>query len=161
MSLSLTSHFLIDAADAAFPLTIDPVATSPSCTATGEATNNELGISVGTAGDVNDDNYTAVILGASGFDTSRRRAHVYHGQEATTETIAATHILTPTEWGIFILVCAIDLFAVWDLRLRRESWPRRGGRSKASHACWDTRVAKAHPAQTSEVLKTSEVSLTC
>jgi len=51
-------------------------------TMTGESTNNYFGISASTAGDVNGDGYSDVIVGATGFDnvqTDEGRAYVYHG----------------------------------------------------------------------------------
>ena len=51
-------------------------------TMTGESTNNYFGISASTAGDVNGDGYSDVIVGATGFDngqTYEGRAYVYHG----------------------------------------------------------------------------------
>jgi hypothetical protein len=57
---------------------------------TGEATRDEFGVSVGTAGDVNGDGYTDVIVGAYFNDaggTDAGRAYVYHGGPAA-DTVA-------------------------------------------------------------------------
>ena len=46
-------------------------------TMTGEAANNYFGYSVSTAGDVNGDGYSDVIIGATGYSTNTGRAYVY------------------------------------------------------------------------------------
>ena len=48
-------------------------------TMTGEAANNQFGRSVSTAGDVNDDGYSDVIVGASGYSSDTGRAYIYYG----------------------------------------------------------------------------------
>ena len=45
----------------------------------GEGTSNLFGISVSTAGDVNNDGFADVIVGASGYSSSTGRAYVYFG----------------------------------------------------------------------------------
>ncbi len=45
----------------------------------GEGSNNWFGISVASAGDVNDDGYDDVIVGASWYSSSTGRAYVWHG----------------------------------------------------------------------------------
>jgi hypothetical protein len=51
----------------------------PVFTATGEATDDELGRSVGTAGDVNGDGYADVIIGAFRYNSYTGRAYLYRG----------------------------------------------------------------------------------
>ena len=48
-------------------------------TMTGEAANDDFGISVSTAGDVNGDGYTDVIVGAYGYSSFTGRAYIYYG----------------------------------------------------------------------------------
>jgi len=58
----------IDDTDAAYPLTVDPVLTGPTWTAEGDQASAWFGHSVTTAGDVNGDGYSDVIVGAPLFD---------------------------------------------------------------------------------------------
>lgn len=48
-------------------------------TLTGAATFNYFGISVSDAGDVNKDNYSDVIVGASGYSNNTGRAYIFYG----------------------------------------------------------------------------------
>ena len=66
----------------AFPVTIEALVTSPSWTVEGNQTEANLGYSVGTAGDVNGDGYSDVVVGAPGYDngqTDEGRAYVFLG----------------------------------------------------------------------------------
>jgi hypothetical protein len=48
-------------------------------TASGQAPNDEFGYSVATAGDVNADGYSDVVVGALGFSSTTGKAYLYHG----------------------------------------------------------------------------------
>ncbi len=83
---------VVDAGDAVYPITVDPLAASPSWTAEGNQINVQFGFSVGTAGDVNGDGYGDVIVGAYLYDNGQGdegRAFVYHGGAAGLATTAA------------------------------------------------------------------------
>jgi hypothetical protein len=76
---------VVDDYGAAYPLTIDPLATSPAWTAESDQAGAFFGYSVATAGDVNGDGYSDVIVGAHLYDngqTDEGRAFVYHGSAA-------------------------------------------------------------------------------
>jgi len=75
-------HITVDTTSAVYPITIDPLTTTPLWGATGNQTGALFGYSVGTAGDVNGDGYADVIVGAYGYDNGQSdegRAYVYYG----------------------------------------------------------------------------------
>ncbi len=72
----------VDTANAAYPVTIDPLASSAAWMAESNQAGANLGWSVSTAGDVNGDGYSDVIVGAPAYDngqTDEGRAFVYYG----------------------------------------------------------------------------------
>ena len=87
-SLSIT----IDAAAAIYPITIDPLLTTPSWMGEGNQANGCYGWSVATAGDVNGDGYSDVIVGAplnEGTESNEGMAYLYLGSSTGLGTDAA------------------------------------------------------------------------
>ncbi len=85
-------RLVFDDADAVYPITIDPLATSPAWTSEANQISALLGAGVGTAGDVNADGYADVIVGAYGFDNGEvdeGRAFVYLGSASGLSTSPA------------------------------------------------------------------------
>ena len=77
-----TVRIVFDDTDAAYPVRVDPLATSPAWTAESDQAYADFGWSVATAGDVNGDGYSDVIVGAPGYNngqTDEGRAYVYLG----------------------------------------------------------------------------------
>jgi hypothetical protein len=73
---------VVEDAGAAYPVTIDPLASTPNWMVDGDQAAALLGYSVGTAGDVNGDGYADAIVGAPDYDngqTDEGRAYVFHG----------------------------------------------------------------------------------
>ena len=76
---------VIDDAGATYPVSIDPVMTAPAWTAESDQAAANFGISVATAGDVNGDGFSDVIVGAWTFDDGQvdeGRAFLYLGSAA-------------------------------------------------------------------------------
>jgi hypothetical protein len=73
---------VIDDQDAEYPLTIDPLMTSPAWTAESNQDSANFGVSVATAGDVNGDGFSDVIVGAQQYDNptiAEGKAFLYYG----------------------------------------------------------------------------------
>ena len=70
---------------AVYPITIDPIATTPDWQLEADEANAELGVSVAGAGDVNGDGFSDVIVGASKYDngeTDEGAVFVYYGSSS-------------------------------------------------------------------------------
>jgi hypothetical protein len=83
---------LVEDHGAAYPLTVDPLMTSPAWTAEANQVGAAFGISVATAGDVNGDGISDVIVGANQYDNGQSnegRAYVYHGSASGLSTTPA------------------------------------------------------------------------
>ena len=64
---------------AVYPVTVDPLASGPAWT---ESLGDEFGFSLSSAGDVNGDGYSDVIVGAPAYHLHEGRAYVYHGSSS-------------------------------------------------------------------------------
>ena len=82
-------RIVIEDHHAIYPITVDPLATSASWTATGEVDRDYFGYSVATAGDVNGDGYSDVVVGAAYFEGFRGKAYLYMGGISGLSAVAA------------------------------------------------------------------------
>jgi len=72
----------IDDADAVYPILIDPLLTTPDWTADGDAARVSFGFNVSTAGDVNGDGYSDVVVSAPNYSYglgNSGRVFAYYG----------------------------------------------------------------------------------
>jgi hypothetical protein len=82
---------LVDDKDAKYPILIDPLSTSANFSAEGNQTGANFGWAVATAGDVDGDGYSDVIIGAPGYDggqTDEGRVFIYCGTSTGLDTTA-------------------------------------------------------------------------
>ncbi|MCU0230737.1 MAG: FG-GAP-like repeat-containing protein [Acidobacteria bacterium] len=91
---------------ARYPVLVDPLATSPSRTLDGDQADADFGMSVSTAGDVNGDGFSDLIVGAPGYDdgfgeVENGRAFVYYGSSSGLPPTAAQELGGPfrSEFG--------------------------------------------------------------
>jgi SdrD B-like protein/FG-GAP repeat protein/VCBS repeat protein len=82
-------RILIDAREASYPILVDPIVTTPSWTTFGNQANARFGTAVATAGDVNNDGYSDILVGAPYYDngqTDEGRVYLYQGSAAGPST---------------------------------------------------------------------------
>ncbi|MDX1388289.1 MAG: FG-GAP-like repeat-containing protein, partial [Acidobacteriota bacterium] len=75
-------RLILDDTDAVYPVTIDPIVTSLPWNVTSDQALAELGSVVATAGDVNADGFSDIVVAAEWFDAAEEnegRIFVYHG----------------------------------------------------------------------------------
>ncbi len=65
--------------NAVYPITIDPISTTPATILYGIATNDQFGFSVASAGDVNGDGYSDVVVGAFRVAGQKGAAYIFLG----------------------------------------------------------------------------------
>ncbi len=93
-------QIVFDAAGAVYPITVDPIASSPAWTVNGPTAGEGLGFAVSGAGDVNGDGYADVIVGAPYADlglTEVGAAYLYLGSRYGLATSPAKSIYP--SWG--------------------------------------------------------------
>jgi len=87
-------YIVVSDENATYPITVDPLSTSPNWTAESNQTSAQFGFSVATAGDVNGDGYSDVIIGANKYDngqTDEGKVFVYYG--------SSTGLLNTSSWN--------------------------------------------------------------
>ncbi len=87
-----TVALVVDDTRAHYPITVDPLLTTPSWTAEVDQGWAYFGLSVATAGDVNGDGFSDVIVGAPGYNgpfSDCGRAYLYLGSAAGLSSNAA------------------------------------------------------------------------
>jgi hypothetical protein len=77
-------QIVVDDSQAVYPIYIDPLLETPGWEKVGDQTGAQLGASVSTAGDVNGDGYSDVIVGASGIG----RSYVFYGSATGLGSVA-------------------------------------------------------------------------
>jgi hypothetical protein len=85
-------RLIFEDAGAVYPVTVDPLTTSAAWSVEGDQVSAALGYSVATAGDVNGDGYSDVIVGVPFYDNGQSdegRAYVYLGSASGLATSPA------------------------------------------------------------------------
>jgi hypothetical protein len=83
-------EIVADVKNAVYPITIDPISTTPVATLNGISTGDNFGISVASAGDVNGDGFSDVIIGAFGVSSNKGAAYIFTGSNAGLSVSPAT-----------------------------------------------------------------------
>jgi len=86
---------VVNTTGAVYPITIDPISTTASTTVESNQISAYFGTSVSSAGDVNGDGYSDVIVGAYEYDngqTDEGAAFIYHGSASGISTTASAFL---------------------------------------------------------------------
>ena len=89
-------EIVADAAGASYPVTIDPISTTPTTTLTNGGVTN-FGLSVASAGDINGDGYSDVIVGSNSGSVS-----IYLGSLSGLSSTAAATLTGPGTFGVAV-----------------------------------------------------------
>jgi hypothetical protein len=97
-------NIVVNLEEASFPITIDPINTVPSSVVSPADQNNAyLGTSVSSAGDINGDGYSEIIMGAPSYSVSGNAnvgaAFLYYGSASGINTAVLTTITPTTQTG--------------------------------------------------------------
>jgi hypothetical protein len=82
----------VDTKNAVYPITVDPISTTPATLLESNQVGAALGFAVASAGDVNGDGYSDVIVGAPGYNNpgvDEGVAFIFHGSSTGISNIAA------------------------------------------------------------------------
>lgn len=85
-------YIQVNVRQAVYPITIDPISTTPSTIIESNQVNANLGFSVASAGDVNGDGYSDVIAGVPNYDNpeiDEGAAFIFNGSATGVSTTAA------------------------------------------------------------------------
>lgn len=91
-------YIAVDTKNASYPITIDPISVVPDWITESNEANANYGNSVASAGDVNGDGYSDVIVGAQNHPGAGR-AYIYYGSAIGLSTAANVVLTTPEQGG--------------------------------------------------------------
>ncbi|MGC9399613.1 MAG: SdrD B-like domain-containing protein [Anaerolineae bacterium] len=76
---SNTLRLTINDTDAVYPLTVDPLLSSPWATDPADTSNAQLGYDISSIGDLNGDGYDDLAVSAPGYNSDQGQLWIYHG----------------------------------------------------------------------------------